>query len=275
MAEKETIVTVPTATPRNEIAARDTDPVSGAVWVWTPDGMRMDVEPWPVPPVKADEKFADVKSWAAYVKTYRNPETAATLLTWNEKGLRAVLDYHSNGSEEAGRCQWIATMPFQAAPEWAAWQKITIPAGLTQRQAVDALEERESEITDPATATLLTMLRNLRPYVNSKAEIALKPNGGTRMTYKDSGVRSGPNEVELPGTLEVSIPVLRGAADDEGKPLLAALTVRLRATSDKEDTVTLRFTVVHAEAALEDAMLSLVAAAETALGTGYSLLRTV
>src|SRR3990167_1416877 len=273
MAEK---ITVPIEDTDNPITADYVAP-DQSVFVHS-DLVRVG-QPWAVEahtgPVKAEERFADVKSWASYVTIYRNAEPAATLLTWNEKGLRSVLDYHDDGSENAGRCQWVASMPFQAAPEWAAWQKITVPAGLTQRQALDALEERELDITYPATATLLTLLRELRPLSNSHATVSLKPNGESRLTFGEVGVKSGPNEVDLPGGLKINIPVLRGAVDAEGYPMLATLNVRLRATNDKELNATLRFSVVDAEAALEAAMMSLVAAAEKALGTGYSLLRTV
>ncbi len=217
-------------------------------------------------PIKADERFGDVESWGAYVQTYHN--SLCTLLTWNTAGLRAVLDYHED-SETAGRCKWLASMPFVKSGQWQAWAALANGQAVSQRTAVERLEDLAEDIIEPNQADVLAILRSLRANVTANAATELRPDGTTNVTWtKNQTVSGKAGEAELPSTITIGIPVLRG--DKQA----TKVTVRIRASVDNEAHLTFRFTIINAERVLEFVYGERVDEARNLLGPDLPILRS-
>lgn len=231
-------------------------------------------EDWQIGPPKANEAFGDVESWAAYVTRFGRHQ--APLLTWNSQGLAAVLDYHQNDGLEGGpgQLQWIAKHPFERSPEWKAWTALADGHAKGQREAIEALEDRGLDIVDPQPGDLMNILRTLRTTVNKSATTELRSDGTTSVQYSDDkGVAARGGTVDLPSEFTIAIPVLKGHVGADGKPVAYSLKVRIRASVGDNARLALRFSIPNAERALEDVFADRVAAARTALGDGFTVLR--
>lgn len=225
------------------------DEKTGAIYVHQDLTQRQN--PWEeeqhIGPVKADHAFGDVESFVAYVGRYSEPAT--TLITWNAKGLRAVLDYHAT---VPGRCQWIASFPFTPSLEWTAWIRLATNQPIGQKAAIEHLEGLAQDIVSPASSDVLNLLRSLRANVSSTADTELNPDGGSHIAFSQTKtIKSGPTSVDLPSTIQIAIPVLKGHRNNEGQPVRYELSVRVRATVDDSAHLALRFLIENAERALE------------------------
>lgn len=220
-----------------------------------------------ISPPRADEKFGDVESWAKYVTQYIGPgPDLPPFLTWNSVGLRAVLDYHEH-VDQAGRCQWLASMPFEKSPEWNHWRELVAQSPWAHRKAVERIEDLAEDITDPMAAELMNLLRNLRSTVNATAQTELLPDGTTRVGFTQDKAVRGVSDMALPPEFTITIPILKG------HDVRYKLAVRLRASVDNDAHLTLRFSIPTAERALEAVYSDQVAAARQLLGDGFPLLR--
>lgn len=253
-----------------------TDPVTGQMFVHRDLVTVRDA--WEnekhIPPRKVDERFGDVESWAEYVKRFGDREFV--FLTWNEQGLRAVLDYHSN--ELPNRCQWIARYPFTESAQLGAWREFADGSARRQRDAIDQLEDLAADIVEPNPATLTAMLRTLRASTSKSATTEVREDGGSSIRFaSDSEVKSvGKADVELPSTISIQIPLLAGhteTVDGIVRGVLYRLAVRLRGSADDQARLTLRLSLVNVDRALEEVYAERVAAAKALLGDGFQLLR--
>lgn len=253
------------------------EPKDGSAWAFDGDGYVKIVEPWAVEqhigPIRATEKLGDVESWARYVTRFGRPE--ATHLTWTSDRLRAVLDYHI-AAGAPGRGAWVAEHPFQRTRQWQAWEALASGRPRSQRELIEALEDRREDIRDPDAASLVEMLRKLRGTVNASATAQLDPNGGTNLEY----TRQTQTSLTLPPTITIGIPVLRGhvVPDENGipGPVLYELEVRIRVDVLDEGKIAFRLSIPNAEQALEDAVSDRVRAAQAILDDDdrqYELLR--
>lgn len=281
MADKNTPTTTdpistgaPQTAPRLTIAP-DVETPDGAVYVHK-DYVKV-VAPWAVEahiaPISATERFGDVESWVSYVTTYMPLDGG--LLTWSERGLNAVLDYHSN-VDEPGRCRWIATHPFEKSSQWSKWATLANGQPRNQKQAIESLEDLSEDIVEPVAADLIGMLRRLRASVNASAETELQADGSTSVSFKkDSKVESG--KVSLPAEIAIQIPVLRGHTEEQGGkavPVLYRLAVRVRPSVGDDARLTFRFTMPTAERVLEAVYADRVMHAKALLDDAHTLLRS-
>lgn len=250
----------------------------GSEWIFNGAGYDKIVEPWAVeshiPPIKKTESFGDVESWAEYVRSYGEP--GHDLLTWNERGLRAVLDYHSAGGLP-NRCQWIAEHPFVQSSQWQAWTKFANGSTRwSQQQTVDMLDALAQDIVSPDAATVIGIIRTLRATVNTTAASELREDGSTSIEFTKNSAMKG--QAVIPSEITIGIPVLKGhtVATDDGKlaPVLYRLPVKVRPSiDDTNGTISFRFLLPTAEQTLESAVADRVAAARAALGESRLLLR--
>lgn len=257
------------------VAASVRDERTGALWVHK-DLVQVK-QAWDdethVGPPAAHESFGDVESFASYVKRFAGAGELAPLLTWNSQGLHAVLDYHTDQTA-AGRLQWISNHPFDRSPEWKAWMALADGHAKGQREAIEALEDRGAEIVEPTPAELMNLLRTLRVTVNKSAQTELRPDGSTSVQWMDDkNIAARGGTTDLPSEFTIAIPVLKGHVDNDGKPVVYALKVRLRATVNDQARLALRFTIPSAERALESVFADRVAAARAALGDQFEILR--
>lgn len=247
----------------------------GSEWAFNGSGYSQIVAPWAVEqhiaPIRVSESFGDVESWVNYVQWY---DTSAELLTWSERGLRAVLDYHGP-SGEPGRCQWIAEHPFQLTSQWRAWASLANGMPRTQRQLLEALEDLSEDIVDPDAAMLVSILRTLRATVNATAQTDLNADGSTHVEFtKNSTIHAG--KVSLPPEIKIGVPVLKGHTEEkDGKrvPVVYRLPVRVRVSVDDQAHLAFRLTMPTAERTLESVYADRVAAAKAMLGPSGTLLR--
>lgn len=285
----------PQTAPRLTIAPEVIDAISGARYVHN-DYVQV-TAPYEVeahiPPIARKELFGDVESWAAYVLYFGTcPESAdetavetesddkgcgldEPFLTWSERGLNAILDYHwSDGTPD--RCQWIARHDFERSHAWNVWSLLANGKARSQREVLEALEDNQADIVDPIPANLIAVLRTLRSTSSAKAETTLQADGSTKVTWaKETGVKSA--ELELPSEFRIAIPVLKGHQEptEEGKhrPVLYSLAVRIRASVDDQAKLSLRLSIPDAERVLEAVYADRVAAAVALLGAGHRLYR--
>ena len=266
--------TAPSTAPRLAIAPYYRDPVSGAVYVHRDLDQRE--KPWEaeahIGPINTMERFGDVESWVGYVQRFAGTDEWPPLLTWNKHGFTAILDYHSN-SEDAGRCQWQAACPFVLSPEWRAWMALANGQPLSQRQAVEKLEDLAADIIDPTPADLVPILRNLRATVNATANTELRPDGTTSVAFTQDKTLKAAGNVDLPAQFKIAVRALTGHVDAAGKPVLYGLDVRVRVSVDDAAKLAFRFAIPGAERVLEAVYADRVAAAKALLGDGFSLLR--
>jgi uncharacterized protein YfdQ (DUF2303 family) len=254
------------------VAATYKDPTTGALYVHRE--LRAAQDAWSeeahIRPMAANEQFGDIGSFVSYVQKYAQETT--THLTWNARGLRAVLDYADRGDGSPGRCQWRAEMPFQTSAQWRAWIALTTGQH-NQRSAIERLEDLAADIVSPVPTDLMGLLRSLRATVNARADTELRQDGTTKVSFEQDTKVQTAKSVELPNTIAIAIPVLKGHVDVEGRPVLYRLDVRLRVSVDDGAKLTLRFAIPTADRVLEDVYADRVAAAKALLSESFDLLR--
>ncbi len=253
---------------RLSIAPAWKDPNTGALYVHRDLELRQ--EAWAeieyIPPMVVEERFGDVESFAAYVKRYGVANDVSSLVTWNARGLRAVLDY-------MGRRKWVAVYPFEFSIQWRAWMQFANGSAWSQKQAVEKVEDLAVDIQEPPPTDLMGLLRSLRATVNAQAEAELRPDGTTSVAFtKDAKVATS-GLLSLPASFTVAIPVMKGHVNSEGRPVLYSFQVRLRVSVDDSARLLLRFTVPNAERILEDVYADRVLAAKALLGDSFPLMR--
>ena len=251
--------------PTALIQATYTDPETGAVYIHR--DLR-DSEP----AREINLAFGDVESFVSYVRRFGNSQT---LLVWNEAGMEAIFDH--GDAVKIGRQAWRARQPFTRSDQWGEWTKNLVSGrAVSQRAAVEFLEDNGEDIVSPAGTDMATILRSLRVSVNAKAETDLHPDGTSSVSFsRETAVKAGPNsvEVELPSHISIAIPVLKGHTDAAGKPVVYRFDVLLRASVDEGGHLALRFSIPGVELVLEAVFAERVAAAKVLLGSDYELLR--
>jgi hypothetical protein len=267
------------AAPHLVIAPSWKDPTTGALYIHA--DLEQAQAPWEeedhIPPMRRTENFGDVESFVAYVKRFGDVGAYQPLLTWCSRGLVAILDYASGETPEVqsepGRCQWQATLRFVPSVQWQAWTSLANGQPVSQKQAVEKLEDLAEDIKEPAPADLMGLLRSLRASVNAKADAELRPDGTTSIAFtRDTAVKSGTSLVDLPSAISIAIPVLKGHVA-EGKPVVYRVQVRVRVSVDDSAHLALRFSIPNAERILEATYEDRVSAAKALLGDQYQLLR--
>lgn len=251
------------------------DPVTGALYVHK--DLDLAAEAWKereeqdgyIPPIERDEAFGDAESWASYVTRFGQPPTV--LLTWNSKGLRAILDYHPEDElGTPGRCKWKAHHAFRFTPEWEAWRKFADGSVHTQAQVIEHLETYADTVLEPEYGNLLTLLRELRTSVKLEAATSLQPNGSVSVAFKKDNQVIGPKGLDIPAELTIGVPVLSGHVDAEGKPVAYKVKVRLRPTVQDSGPLTFRLALQQTERVVEMAVKERVEAARAILGEEFS-----
>lgn len=247
----------------------------GSEWLWNGAGYTQIVEPWAVEshisPIRAAEKLGSIESWVQYVAKYGDADT--TLLTWSDQRLRGVLDYHSD-QHAPGRGAWTAEHPLERTRQWLAWQRIANGSAIGQKALIEALEDHRQDIQDPDAATMVGLIRSLRANVNVAAESELETNGNTKLSFS----RQTTTSVELPPSLTIGIPVLKGHTAPDGNgvegPVRYAIEVLIRVDVLDGGKLAFRLSMPNADQALEDAVADRVREAEELLPDDFLLLRS-
>jgi len=232
------------------VAPSYTDPTTGAVYIHRDLGVQ--IRPWEaaehIPPRSGNEKLGDVESWAGTVNRENDGQTYAT---WNTRRLLATFDYDTRGRHHA-------SMDFVLSRELVAWKDADHLLSISQ--AIQVLEDQSEAISDPTATELMGIIRSLRANVSSSAETELRPDGTMGVSFaRDQRVTSkAGGSVELPHSIKITIPVLAGEIDTDGKPVRYAMVVRLRASVSNDAALTLRFTVMHVDRIVETVVMGQV-----------------
>jgi len=156
--------------------------------------------------------------------------------------------------------------PFTLAREWLAWTAIANGRGIRHQEALEFLEDHQADIHSPAPVDLMNILRSLRANVSAQATTELHPDGTTSVAFqKSSTIKAAGGTMELPPSFTIRIPVLHGHTNDEGKPVVYDLLVRLRASVADNAQLALRMGLPDAERVLEEVQLERVADAQVYL----------
>ncbi|MDE2096714.1 MAG: DUF2303 family protein [Patescibacteria group bacterium] len=257
--------------PKLVVAPYYKDPVTRALYLHR-DLIEI-IPPWNeeshVAPMQGDERFGDVESFVGYVARYGG--AVNTLVTWNSRGLRAVLDYADFEEGVPGRCKWTASLPFRPSLQWEAWTKFASGEARSQKVAVETLEDLAADIKEPSPADLTAILRTLRATANAQADTELRPDGTSSVKWSKESKISG--NVDLPSSFRIAVPVLKGHVDTNGRPVVYGLDVKVRASVDDNARLTLRFSLPNAERVLEEVYAERVAAAKALFGEAFDVLR--
>lgn len=219
------------------------------------------------------ERLGDVQSWARYVQIHG--AASEPFLTWNAKGLHAVLDYPETK-------RWTADYPFELTVEFRRWSGLATGAAIDLQKAVEFLEDNTPDIHEPDAASLLDLLRVLKANYTANTTVELRPDGTSKLAFSRDTRVSGPSDAELPNEITVAIPVLKGHVEQEtdvdagifaGQPVRYKLVLKVRASADSNAKLSLRFNMPVMERVLEQVYAERVAAATTELGEGFVLLR--
>lgn len=219
------------------------------------------------------ERLGDVESWAIYVKTHA--PFGGSFLTWNAKGLHAVLDYPATK-------RWTADYPFELTPEFRRWSGLASGHAIELQKAVEFLEDNTPDIHEPDAASLLDLLRVLKANYTANTAVELRPDGTSKLAFARETRVSGPNEAELPNEITIAVPVLKGHVEQEtdvdagivaGAPVRYKLVLKVRASADSNAKLSLRFNMPVMERVLEQVYAERVEVATAELGDGFTLLR--
>lgn len=219
------------------------------------------------------ERLGDVESWARYVQTHGADKDP--FLTWNAKGLHAVLDYPETK-------RWTAVYPFELTTEFKRWSGVASGHAIELQKAVEFLEDNAPDIHEPDAATLLDLLRVLKANYTANTAVELRPDGTSKLAFTRDTRVTGPNEAQLPSEITIAVPVLKGHVEQEsdpdagvfaGQPVRYKLVLKVRASADSNARLSLRFNMPVMERVLEQVYAERVDAARAELGDGFALLR--
>lgn len=221
-----------------------------------------------VGPPKAQEKFGDVQSWADFIKRFSAAPDFPPFLTWSNKELRAVLDFHTSAAPDgAGHCQFTASMAFSYSREWVAWNGLADGHGRTHQVMIEFLEDHGDDIENPVAGDLMNLLRSLKILSNKSLDIERREDGTQAISLVgDQKISSKQGPVGLPAIITINIPVFKGHKNAQGEPAKFRLRVRLRASVSNEGVPAFRFAIDNADATLEFVLADRVAAAQELLG---------
>lgn len=261
------------------------DPDSGARWVHK--DYILAVQPYAEEEHRAyistSVDFGDLTSWADYMARFAEPAVSAVF--WNSVGLRADLAYHATRemrndqptSAAAWRAQtvnWQAVYPFKPTPEWAAWAATANGQAISHAKIVEFLDEHLDDVQEPPALVLMNVLRKLRASTKYEAETELRENGTAAVSFRKDDKVVGDAEVELPGEIEIVIPIMRGHVDAIGEPINYKLVVKVRATV-QDGALFLRLSIPAKDKVLEQVYDDLVSSARELLGSdGPPIYRT-
>ena len=218
----------------NVIAHHYRDPITGMQFIHK--DMVEILEPHPIMPPTGDTALADAKSWVHYITRYGNPSLA--LLTWNDRRMKAILDYHKAGHEQAaGRAEWSATYAYPFTPIFSKWDLALGGDGRLSHEGFVELMERtltyitESEQAD--SALMMDTISTMRVTRKSHAESTYNSDGSTDISWhRQEGIRgSKEGQARLPQTIEVSIPFM------EQRKERMDFEIRLRPRLGKDDEI--------------------------------------
>lgn len=219
------------------------------------------------------ERLGDVESWARYVQLHGADKEP--FLTWNAKGLHAVLDYPETK-------RWTAEYPFELTVEFRRWSGLATGHAIELQKAVEFLEDNTPDIHEPDASALLDLLRVLKANYTANTAVELRADGTSKLAFSRDTRVSGPNEAELPNEITIAIPVLKGHVETEtdvdqgrvaGQPVRYKLVLKVRASADANAKLSLRFNMPVMERVLEQVYAERVEAAVAELGDGFVLLR--
>ncbi|MGD9885329.1 MAG: DUF2303 family protein [Reyranella sp.] len=227
-------------------------------------------------------EFGDLTSWADYVDRFAEP--SSSIVTWNSIGLRADLAYLASRAQRAGRLDddalrgqlvnWHARYPFKPTPEWAAWAATANGQAISHTKIVEFLDDHLDDVQEPAPLVLMNVLRKLRASTKYEAETELRENGTASVSFRKDDRVVGDAEVELPGEIEIVIPIMRGHVDAAGEPINYKLVVKVRATV-QDGALFLRLSVPAKDKVIEQVYADLVGTARELLGSdGPPIYRT-
>lgn len=230
--------------------------VGGVPFLIVPAGMApVSLEAYlPAPArLKAAVTFPDLKSFIAYVNRFKTEHSVLFAEQGGSK-IQAILDYHA--PEAAAWCGHTATLSLKQGDEWKEWIGKN-RRSFGQTELAEFLEERELDIREPDSASILEVVKAFKVSKDVVFEKAINlDNGSVKLNYSDQTRERGSVSLPLVWTLG-----LRPFEHCELVPIQAKLRYRL-----EDGKVTFAYRLQRAEDVAEAAFRQVVSAC--AEGTG-------
>jgi uncharacterized protein YfdQ (DUF2303 family) len=197
--------------------APDSDGKPVAVLLVLPATPELAGRPWRI---KAHPEFVDAQSFIKYFNDFSEDQSRIFAEEETAKIL-AILDYHS-AIDLAAWCQHQATLQLQKSEEWTLWNAHNKQLK-SHEDFAQFIEDNLPDITNPAGAVMLEMVRTLTASAEISCESALRTNAGFKVHFNEvfKGTAGPAHDVEIPEKFTISIPVYIGSPKVD-------LTARLR-----------------------------------------------
>lgn len=234
--------------------------ISGKPFTLVPEGCRIEgIESYLRYPTRKTGTpiFTRADSFVAYVNDQKTP--ASRLYVVSPTSVRAILDHHVAGGDQAGWGQHVAVFSLTQTPEWTTW-KGSNQKQMDQRTFAQFIDDNSEDISGMTGASLLELIRTLK--ASQKLEITGEVDEkndvtGTSFTLAavtKAGVKDG---VELPGEFALAISPYEG-----GEKI--GVRVRLR-IEIKAPRFTLSYDLVKIQKVEREALEAIVAGVSKAV----------
>lgn len=239
-------------------AGKLVDTPDGGKAVLIPDRFKLHQFPPVDPPEAALKRISggvtlhDAASFVLYVNQYKS----ATTKVFAEPGfirsdgqarVVAIFDYHEKDTPHHGA--HIAQYMPRYSEQWTRWTKAS---AFEQVPFAEWIEENRSDISEPAAASLLDIVRTFK--ASKKVEydsVVYQPNGDVRLNYNETTEGKGAQSSVLPERMTLGIPVYF-----RGERYAVGVWVRYRASNGK---VVFNLKVDRPDVIEDDAFNALVA----------------
>lgn len=209
-------------------------------------------------------------SFAAYVSDHKTPGTIITGEVTEKTGsFRAILDYHTPGSHEAGWGSHTASLTLEQTPQWARWLAADRKE-FSQREFGEFIEENAPDVVVPegdagkgfpTQADLLSVALSIQAKSDIRFTSGVRlSNGQQQLTYvEDITAGAGiEGKMAIPERFALGIAPYRGT-----DKYLVIARLRYRLGGGK---VVFRYEIERAFQIVEDAWLGLRKLIETKTG---------
>jgi len=203
--------------------------ISGRPYIVIPDEHKLEnIEPYLRYPTRktGDATFSRADSFISYINEQKTQ--ASRLYVVSETKLKAVLDHHVPGGDQAGWGQHLALFILTQTPEWKTWTASNLKK-MTQRDFATFIDDNSEDIASPHGGELLELIRTIKTsqQLELGGEIDERNDAKSASFVLVGNTKAGAKEeVELPAEFTLAISPYEGG---EKLPVRARLRLEIAA----------------------------------------------